>query len=153
MTDADIERIRNLVRTWPAEPITWDLIRDRVAAEIQGVVAGKKKPRGSDAMGWSRQALSKHDRIKKAYEDRRSELRAERGRIEKNPRRNRDPEVVLLRRERDGLRITIAELEKKLALYEERLQTLLYNKALGAAGENELLEPLLPKIDRLGRTE
>jgi len=148
----DIERIRELVRTWPSEPFTWQLVCDRVVREIQKAGSSGKRW-GSDASGWSRQALSAHPRIKEAYDIRKHELRQERDRGKKNPFRNRDPEVVVLRRERDGLRIKIAELEAKLSAYEERFQTMLYNQALGATIENELLRPLLPKVDRLGRDE
>lgn len=152
MTPRDIEQIVELVRTWPSQPLTWELIRNRVAREIQGVEAFSTK-RGSDAVGWSRQALSNRDPIMQAYSERRHELRLESDRVRRNPNRNRDPEVVILRRERDGLRSKIRDLETKLAAYEERHQTMLYNLALGANAESELLQPLTPKIDRLGRNE
>lgn len=150
MTPIDIERIRELVRAWPSEPFTWQLVCERVVREIQKAGASGKRW-GSDASGWSRQALSGHPQIKEAYDTRKDELRKERERGKKNPFRNRDPEIVVLRRDRDGLRIKIAELEAKLSAYEERFQTVLYNQALGATDANELLRPLLPKIDRLGR--
>ncbi|KFC67657.1 hypothetical protein FG93_03970 [Bosea sp. LC85] len=152
MTQRDIEQIVELVRTWPSQPLTWEFIRNRVAREIQGVRRLSTK-RGSDAVGWSRQALSNRDPIKQAYSVRRHELRLESERVRRNPNRNRDPEVVTLRRERDGLRSKIHDLESKLAAYEERHQTLLYNLALGAKAQSELLQPLAPKIDRLGRNE
>lgn len=151
MTPRDIERIREIVRNWPAQPFTWELVRAKVARDIQQVGASGRR-HGSDAAGWSRQALAKHEPIKEAYATRRGELRLEENRNKKNPLRNRDPEVVVLRRQRDGLRIKINELETKLSTYEERYQTVLYNLALGAATEIDLLRPLIPKIDRLNRT-
>lgn len=57
----------------------------------------------------------------------------------------RDPQIVVLRRERDALAQTIKGLEKKLAVYEEKYQILLYNKALGAVGAEALKEPLPKK--------
>lgn len=153
MTDVEKERIRQLIRTWPIAPMTWDLVCERVAREIQQVGRSKTKTRGSDANGWSRQALSRHESIQKAFDDRKQELAAEAGRLKKDPNRNRDPEVVVLRRERVGLRIKISELEAQLAAYEERFQMILYNRSLGAQTEAEMTQPLLPKIDRLGRTE
>lgn len=150
MTPRDIKQIAELIQTWPSEPLTWELVRNRVAREIQGMRALSTK-RGSDGVGWSRQALSNHDLIMQAFSVRRDELRLERDRVKRNPHRNRDPEAVALRRERDGLRNKIHELEAKLAAYEERHQILLYNFALGATSESELLHPLAPKIDRLGR--
>lgn len=150
LTAIDIERIREIVRSWPSEPFTWELVRERVTREIQKAGAYGKRW-GSDAAGWSRQALSGQLRIKEAYDLRKRELRIDRERTKKYPSRNRDPETIVLRRDRDGLKIRVLELEAKLAAYEERFQTTLYNVALGAQTEKELLRPLLPKIDRLGR--
>jgi len=153
MTDVEKERVRELIRTWPSAPMTWDLVCERVAREIQGVGSSRTMTRGSNAAGWTRQALSRHEKIQRAFDDRKKELAAEVGREKKNPNRNRDPAVVVLRRERDALRIRISELEAQLAVYEERFQLTAYNRALGAHTENELVQPLMPKIDRLGRTE
>jgi len=154
LTETDIQQIREIVRTWPCLPLTWEGIRERVVREVQHVdVRSKGAPsHGSDAHGWTRQALSRQPAIKDAYDCRKQELAGENDRVRKSPNRNRDPEIVMLRRERDALRIRVSELERKIAAYEEKFTTLIYNKALGAASDDEMHRRLPIKIDRRGRT-
>lgn len=148
MSTGDVAKIRKLVREWTAEPMTWDLIREKVLLEIQ--IPGKTAARKGKAIeGWSRQALSGHLEIKQAYQERKKELAAERRRDARNPARNNDAEVVLLRKERDSLRIKVSELEKKLAEYEELFHRITYNRFVGEDGD--VTKPLPRKDDRLGR--
>ncbi|WP_279479471.1 hypothetical protein [Aureimonas sp. SK2] len=131
--------------------MTWADVCRRVARDIQKI--DDTKPRlGSDGKGWTRQALARHLRIQEAYELRSTQLQAEKTRTDRNPRRNHDPEVVVLRRERDAIRQENEELRRKLAAYEERFSILTYNKALGAQSEEEMARPLPKKFDRQGRT-
>lgn len=150
MTAADVAKVRKIVREWPSAPMSWDLIRERVLVEVQ--IPGKSAARkGKQIEGWTRQALSGHAEIKQAYQERKKELAAELRRDGKNPARNSDPEVVLLRKERDALRIKVSELEKKLADYEELFHRTVYNRFQGEQDQAGLTKPLPRKFDRLGR--
>jgi hypothetical protein len=152
MLPADIKRIVEIVRYWPSDrPMTWDLICARVATDVRPV-----KARREDASGlqpWTRQALSARPEIKKAYQDRQVELEAEKGRVEKRPGRIRDPEVVMLRREKEALEIEIKELKAQISAYEEKFGTMVYNRSLGAMTEEAMNKPLKRKLDRTGRDE
>jgi hypothetical protein len=150
MSPSDVAKVRKIVREWPSSPMSWDLIRERVLVEVQ--IPGKTAARkGKSIEGWTRQALSSHAEIKQAYQERKKELAAELRRDGKNPARNSDPEVVLLRKERDDLRIKVSELEKKLAEYEELFHRTVYNRFVRESDDDDPTRPLPRKDDRLGR--
>lgn len=150
MSSADVEKVRKIVSEWASEPMSWDLIREKVLIEVQ--IPSKSASRnGSAVEPWTRQALSGHAEIKNAFQKRKNELAAERRRNEKNPARNNDPEVVLLRRERDALRIKLSDAEAKLAHYEELFQRTVYNRFERENNAPDLLKPLPKKFDRQGR--
>lgn len=154
LTPEDVEKIVKLIRSWPALPMTWEHVRERVTREIQMVgptgKAGKRY--GSNAKGWSRQALAGHGAIKESYESRSRELAAEGRREQRNPARNRDPETVLLRRQCEALRIEIETLRRKVAEYEETFAMLVYNRHLGDVSPEDITRLIPKKADRRGRT-
>lgn len=150
ISPADLKRIVEIVRHWPQLPITWDLIQAKLATDFK-LVPDETGSKRNGLQPWSRQALSARPAIKKAYQDRKVELEAEQERVERRPTRNRDPEVVMMRREVEALRIEVKELKAELAVYEERYGTMVYNRALGARTEEEQTRALQPKVDRQGR--
>ncbi len=146
ITDYDMRTIVQIVRNWPAAPITWELIVEKVEREL--AVAdpeGKKSGLG----GWTRQGLSRRPAIKKAYLERRTELAIEVERVKKNPARNRDPEIVVLRRERDALKIENAQLIEQIQQYRQRIAFMTHNAAVGKPPD-QLEQPLKKKMHRRG---
>lgn len=143
-------RIVDLVRAWPSLPFTWDAIRDQIGRDVLGIDPRRKT---TQAKVWSRQALSANPSIKRAYEDRRRELTEAERRGVRRPRRSRDPETVVLRRQVDALTIENKTLREQLAAYEDRFRTMAVNRALGATTDAGLLEPLSVKLDRRPKDE
>ncbi len=90
---------------------------------------------------WTRQALSSKPAIIQAIQARKDAL----AKGVKRPRR--DPEVVVLRRQVDDLRVRNEELLAKLAWYEERHLVMLRNASVRGLTEAELMKAL-PPIDR-----
>lgn len=150
MTASDVTKVRKLIQEWDAEPMDWELIRAKVLVKIQ-IPGNSAARKGKDLVAWTRQALSAHPEIKEAYQTRKAELAKERGRTEKDPRRNSDSEVVLLRKDRDALRKQVADLEAKLAEYEELFHRTVYHRFQGETAPEKLMAPLPEKFDRLGR--
>lgn len=147
LTKADVDRVVDLVRQWPEMPMTWELIVAAVARDVRMIDNGKKV----GMQTWSRQALSNHAAIKKAYQARRAELNEEKA--APKARRSRDPEIIVLRKEVEALRLENTVLRETIAEYENRFATMVHNRALGAQTEQELLKPLKPKLDRQGRDQ
>lgn len=127
LDDATLARIRGVIQAWPDLPLRWE---DLVALlKRQGV--------GS----WTRQALSAKPEIVEAVKARKDAL------AKGAKRRSRDPEVVVLRRQVEGLQTQVKELTEKLAWYEERHLIMLRNAAVRGLTEADLMKAL-PPIDR-----
>lgn len=97
--------------------------------------------RRQDVGSWTRQALSAKPEIVEAIRARKDAL------AKGTKRRSRDPEVVVLRRQVDGLQAEMKDLAEKLAWYEERHLIMLRNAAVRGLTESDLMKTL-PPIDR-----
>ena len=145
MTQRDVDAIVAIIENWPALPLKWEEIRTAVGRRMFG---HSPKPRKGDRPVWSRQAISTNERIKQAYEDRRKALLAADAHGRARRKRTVDPLDVQLGREADRLRARVAELEAKLAEYEDYFRRVGLNRFRGAQTEEKLLEPLPPKVER-----
>lgn len=122
-----VARIREVVQTWPELPLRW----------VDLIAALQQRKVGS----WTRQALAAKPEIVEAVTARKQALA--RG----TKRRTRDPEVVVLRRQVEGLQAQVEELLGKLAWYEERHLIMLRNASVRKLTEHDLMKDL-PPIDR-----
>jgi len=122
-----VARICEVIQAWPELPLRW----------VDLIAALKQRKVGS----WTRQALGAKAEIVEAVTARKKALA--RG----TKRRTRDPEVVVLRRQVEGLQAQVDELLGKLAWYEERHLIMLRNASLRKLTEHDLMKDL-PPIDR-----
>ncbi|MGX9982574.1 hypothetical protein [Methylobacterium fujisawaense] len=127
LDETAVARICEVIRSWPESPLRWE---DLVAVLRQRGIGS-----------WTRQALSSKPAIIQAIQARKDAL----AKGVKRPRR--DPEVVVLRRQVDDLRVRNEELLAKLAWYEERHLVMLRNASVRGLTEAELMKAL-PPIDR-----
>lgn len=127
LDEAVVARIREVVQSWPELPLRWE---DLVATLRQRGVGG-----------WTRQALAAKPEIAEAVRARKQAL------AKGSKRRTRDPEVVVLRRQVEGLQARVEELLAQLGWYEERHLIMLRNASVRGLTEADLMKPLAP-IDR-----
>ena len=127
LDEAVVARICEVIRSWQEPPLRWE---DLVATLRQRGIGS-----------WTRQALSGKAEIVEAIKDRKEAL------AKGAKRRSRDPEVVVLRRQVDGLQAQLKEIAEKLAWYEERHLIMLRNASVRGLTEEDLMKAL-PAIDR-----
>ena len=127
MDPKSVQGVCELIRSWPTLPLTWDLITGSVA--LRGIG------------GWTRQALAGNERILEAYRQRKVAL------AKGKTKTSRDPAVVVLKRQVEDLQARLADVQGKLAAYEERFLIMIRNAAVKGVSPDELERPLLP-IDR-----
>jgi hypothetical protein len=134
LSSLDVTKICSLLESWPSRKITWDLVVEHIESYI-----GHR---------WTRQALEKHERIKTAYQTRRTALRT--GGAPGRPA-SVDPADILLRRRVEELQAEIGRLRAQIATYEDLFIRHHYNAHARGVSEGELAAPL-PPIDR-GQTD
>jgi hypothetical protein len=134
LSSLDVTKICSLLESWQGRKITWDL----VVEHTEGYVGHR----------WTRQALEKHERIKTAYQTRRTALRT--GGAPRRPE-SVDPADILLRRRVEELQAEIGQLKAQIATYEDLFIRHHYNAHARGISEGELAAPL-PPIDR-GQTD
>lgn len=129
LDDGAVERVVAVIRNWPCPPLTWKLLTESVARKEAG--------------GWTRQALAGKSSIADAFRKKKDDFR--RG----IRRPAKDPAVVILSRQIEGLKAQVDELKATLSKYEERFLTMLRNAAVRGISPSDL-EKSLPSIDRAG---
>jgi hypothetical protein len=127
LDEAVVARICEVIRSWPEPPLRWE---DLVATLRQRGIGS-----------WTRQALSGKAEIVEAVKVRKEAL------AKGAKRRSRDPEVVVLRRQVEGLQAELKDTAAKLAWYEERHLIMLRNASVRGLTEEDLMKPF-PAIDR-----
>jgi hypothetical protein len=133
-----IEKIRGLIHAWDEPTITWDAVRAKVNTDMSAQ--------------WTRQALSKHPRILKAFQATKKRLLEERASGTKTRKlRTRDTSIPLLQGRIRHLEDLVQQYEATVIEYEGQFARWQHNAYLAGIPLSKL-DGTVHKVDR-GRSD
>jgi len=133
-----VETIRKEVLAWPETSISWEAVRAKVNTDMSAQ--------------WTRQALSKHPRILKAFQATKKRLRDEQASGPKNRKlRTRDTSIPLLQERIRHLEDLVQQYEATVIEYEGQFARWQHNAYLAGIPLSKL-DGTVQKVDR-GRSD